>query len=253
VAELTVFHYLHKNTPLHRMDGRIKLLCLILLSLATGFASTWRDYTLLTATLLSALLVAQLPLAAIFKELKYFSFLITLVVVVHSFSIPGTPLPRCPVPGATVEGLTSGLLFSWRLVLFVTLCVLLTGTTPISSLTNAVEWFLRPIPFIPASRVATMINLTFLLIPLLFDAAAEIAAAQQARCIARNKSPLRRILFTAYPLLVQTIRRAEELALAMEARCYSEERTRAVFAAAPGDRLLLAATLLVFSLVFFIR
>lgn len=253
MAELTVFHYLHKKTLLHRMDGRIKLMCMILFSVAASFASARHDFIILTMTLLTALFMAQLPVVTLLKELKYFAFLIVLVVVVHSFSIPGTPLADCPVPGVTVEGITSGLFFAWRLLLIIAICVIFTGTTSLATLKNVIEWFLRPIPFIPAPRVAVMINLTFILIPLILDQASEIITAQKARCIEGRNNPIKRIMFIAFPLLVQTFRRTDEMALAMEARCYSEDRTRAVFTTAPTDWFILAFSLLVSSLVFFFR
>lgn len=251
MAELTIFHYMHKNSILHNMDGRIKLACMVLFSVTSSFASTKPDFIILTVVLLIALFVSQLPVVTLLREIKYFSFLITAVIVVHSFSIPGAPLPNFPIPGFTVEGLTSGLVFAWRLTLIIMVCIILTGTTSLSLLRNAIEWFLRPIPFIPESRVATMINLTFILVPLIFDQASEMLSAQKARCIEGRKSPIKRVMFIAFPLLVQTFRRVDEMVLAMEARCYSEDRTKAVFRTTINDWLILCFSALVCSAVLF--
>ena len=243
MVQLTVFHYIHKNSVLHQMDGRIKLVCLLIISMTVSFASTKADFTLLTMVLLGALFLSQLPILAVVKELKYFAFLILLVFVVNSFSIPGTPIDL--IPGITWEGVISGITFGWRLLLVIIICIILTGTTSLSLLRNAVEWFLRPIPFIPESRVATMINLVFVLIPLIFDQAAEMISAQKARYVEGRKNPIKRILFLVYPLLTQTFLRADELVLAMEARCYSEQRTRAIFKATMKDWLVLLFTMLI--------
>jgi energy-coupling factor transporter transmembrane protein EcfT len=251
MAELTIFHYLHKNSVLHKMDGRIKLICMILFSISASFASSKSDFTILTIVLLATLFIAQLPITTLLKELKFFSFLIILVIVVHSFSIPGSPIPNFPVPGLTIEGITSGLVFAWRLILIIIICIIFTGTTPLLLLRNVIEWFLRPVPLIPASRVAIMINLTFALIPLIFDQASEMLNAQKARCIEGRKNPVKRIMFTAFPLLVQTFRRTDELILAMEARCYSEDRTKAVFATTISDWFILTFSIVVAVIVFF--
>jgi energy-coupling factor transporter transmembrane protein EcfT len=80
-----------------------------------------------------------------------------------------------------------------------------------------------------------MMNLTFVLFPVIFDKFAEMMAAQKARCVELRKNKIKRIIFTAAPLLSQTLRKAEEIAYAMESRCYTEERTKAVFQTKPQD------------------
>ncbi|HHT9110605.1 MAG TPA: energy-coupling factor transporter transmembrane component T family protein [Candidatus Brocadiaceae bacterium] len=251
MVELTIFHYMHKNSIIHKMDGRIKLACMILLSASVSFTSAKFALATLTIILLATLFIAKLPIMTLLNELRYFAFLIALVFGIRSFSIPGTPIPNFPLRVVTVEGITSGLLFAWRLILIIIICLILTGTTSFSSLRNVIEWFLRPIPFIPAARVAIMVNLTFVLIPLIFDQASEMLNAQKARCIEGRKNPVKRIMFIAFPLLVQTFRCADEMVLAMEARCYSEDRTRAVFTTTINDWFILAFSILVSSIVFF--
>lgn len=251
MAALTVFHFIHRGSPLHKLDARAKLVCMVLFSVSASLASTRLDFTILTLTLLIALLVAQLPIITLLKELRYFSLLIVPVAIVHAFAVPGTPVAGFPIPGLTIEGINSGLVFAWRLVLIVVICVILTGTTSLSSLSNAIEWFLRPIPFVPASRVATMINLTFVFIPLVFDQASEMLTAQRARCIEGRRNPVKRISFIAFPLLTDTFRRTDEMVMAMEARCYCEDRTRAALTMTTNDWLAIVASALVSSLVFF--
>ncbi|MCL6610498.1 MAG: energy-coupling factor transporter transmembrane protein EcfT [Peptococcaceae bacterium] len=250
--QLNVFHYMHKDSVIHRMDCRIKLGCMVLLSVTASFASTWADFGILAGVFAAALLGSKLPVAALLRELRFFAFLILLVFLVHSFSVPGQPVQSVPLPGLTVEGVTSGLTFAGKLLLIIILCVVLAGTTPLSLLGKAVEWFLRPVPFIPEARVATMINLVFVLIPLIFSQAGEILNAQKARCVERRKNPVKRIIFLAFPLLFQTFKKADDLALAMEARCYSEKRTKAVFKATPVDWGILIFSAAVFLAVFFV-
>jgi biotin transport system permease protein len=251
MAELNIFHYLPKKSLLHAMDGRIKLICMILFSITTSIATRIFDLSILTLVLFIALISSQLPLKKLFTEVRYFLFLIGLVIVVHSFSIPGAPIANIPIHGLTWEGLCSGLLFGWRLILIILISTILTETTPLSLLRNVIEWFLRPIPFIREARVAMMFSLTFVLIPLIFDQASEMMDAQKARCIEGRRSPIKRVLFLIYPLLLHTFMRADEMVFAMESRCYSEDRTPVIFKTKVPDWFFLIFSGLVCSIVFF--
>jgi biotin transport system permease protein len=251
MAELNIFHYFPKPSLLHNMDGRIKLACMILFAIAASMAARIFDFIVLTSVLVIALISAGLPLNKLVAEIKYFLFLIGMVILFHSWSVPGTPVPYFPMSGFSREGLTSGVLFGWRLILIIGICALLTGTTSLASLKNVIEWLLRPIPFIRETRVATMFSLTFVLIPLIFDQAAEMLEAQKARGIENRKNPVLQVRFLALPLLIQTFRRADEMVQAMESRCYSEERTPVHFQSNIKDWLLFGFTGLVCMPVFF--
>lgn len=225
---------------IHHMDGRIKLLCMILLTVAAGIAISIWDLALLTLVLVMALRVSRLPIKNVLTDMRYFLFLIGFVLVMKAWSVPGTPvLTSLPSYSPTWEGLISGLMYGWRLILILFLSTLLAGTTSLTVLKNVIEWFLSPIPFVPAARVATMFSLTFVLIPLIFDQASEMREAQRARGIEGRKSLIARIKFLIFPLLLHTFRGADEMVLAMESRCYSEARTRLDFQTDRRDWLLL--------------
>ncbi|MFY9141172.1 MAG: energy-coupling factor transporter transmembrane protein EcfT [Thermacetogeniaceae bacterium] len=249
MAEITFFHYIHKDTVLHRMDGRLKLICLLLLSLSASFASKLEHYLVLLFVVIFALLIAKLPIKALLKDIKFFGIIILIVIVVDAFNIPGDPIPYFPVTSISTKGLITGLRFAGRLTIIILVCAVITGTTSLMTLRNVVEWFLRPIPFVPEVRIATMISLTFTLIPVIFDNLAEMMYAQKARCVELRKNPIERINFIVFPLLSQTLRKADEIVYAMEARCYSEVRTRAVFKTNKIDWLLLAICISVFLFV----
>lgn len=251
MAELNIFHYLPKKSVIHELDGRIKLICVILFTAVISCATKLFDLTVMSLVLLVVLIFSRLPVKKLLSEVRYFLFLIGMVLVVHSWSVPGTPIFNLSFLTFTWEGLNSGLFFGWRLVLIVTLCSVLTGTTSLLSLKNVIEWFLRPIPFVPETSVATMFSLTFVLIPLLFDQASEILDAQKARCVEGRKNPVSRIVSLVFPLFLHTFRRADEIIFAMESRCYSEIRTKAVFQTKISDWLLLIFSGLIFLLFFF--
>lgn len=246
MAEITFFHYIHRDTVLHRMDGRLKLVCMLLISLSASFAPALHHYLLLFCLLLVALRTAKLPWTALFKELKFFGLIILLVISINAYTIPGDPISYLPLPGLSRQGVVTGLRFAGRLINILLVCVVVTGTTSIRTFGNVIEWFLRPVPFVPETRIATMVSLTFVLIPVLFDQFAEMMTAQKARCIELRKNPIKRLYFAVFPFLEQTLRRTDQIVEAMEARGYSELRTRAVFKSNKCDWLILALCLLVF-------
>ena len=253
MAQITFFHYIHKDTVLHRMDGRLKLLCMILLSLSASLASGPLYYLVLLCLIGSALFFAKLPLFALLKDMKFFALIMVIVFVSNAFNVPGEPIPGFPLQSVSMEGIILGLRFAGRLILIVMICTVMTGTTSLWAFKNVIEWYLRPLPFIPAARVATMINLTFVLLPVIFDSYTEITNAQKARCVELRKNPVKRVGFIAFPLLGNTLRRADELVYAMESRCYSEARTPAVFKTNKIDWLLFAVSLTLLLFVSYFR
>lgn len=246
---MTFFHYIHKDTVLHRMDGRLKLVCMLLFSLSAGFASKLQDYLVPLFVLICALLIAKQPLTALLKEMKFFGIIIFIVIVVDALNIPGDPILKFSPASISIQGVITGLRFAGRLLIIILVCAVITGTTPLMTFRDVIEWYLRPIPFIPEVRVATMINLTFLLIPVIFDNFIEMMNAQKSRCVGLRKNPIKRMKFMVFPLFDQTLRRADEIVYAMEARCYSEVRTRATFKSNKKDWFMLAICISVFLFV----
>lgn len=251
MAELNIFHYIPQKSLIHNMDGRVKLICMILLTVSAGIAVRIVDLSILTCILLITLIASKLPIKNLLAEIRYFLFLIGIIIVVNSLSVPGTPITSIPIHGLTWEGLNSGLRYGWRLILILLMCTILTGTTPLSLLKSVIEWFLAPVPFVPEARVATMFSLTFVLIPLIFDQASEMQEAQKARCIEARKNPIGRVMSLLFPLLLQTFLRADEIVQAMESRCYSEVRTKAVFKTNTMDWLILIFSGLIFLMIIF--
>lgn len=246
MAQITFFHYIHKDTPLHHMDGRLKLLCMLLLSLSASLLSKPHHYLTALCIVIFALFAARLPILAILKDMKLFAVIIIIVLLSNALSIPGDPIPGFPIPHISIQGVITGLRFAGRLTLIIMVCAVMTGTTSLLTFKNIIEWYLRPIPFIPEVRVATMINLTFVLIPVIFDSYTEMVNAQRSRCVELRKNPIKRISFIVLPLLSRTLRRTDEIVYAMEARCYSEVRTRAVFQTKKADWLIFALCFIVF-------
>ena len=93
MAQIVFFQYLEKDSLLHRMDGRLKLLCLLLLSLSVSLAKTPAHYAAAFCLLYAALSAAKLPLAALLREMRLFAFLLAAVFLANAFFTDGDPLP----------------------------------------------------------------------------------------------------------------------------------------------------------------
>ena len=124
-----------------------------------------------------------------------------------------------------MQGITNGILVCWRLALIVILGFAFISTTPPSAIKAAVQWFLKPVPFIPEKKVAVMMGLILRFVPVILDQARETAEAQKARGVENRKNPVYRLIKLSFPILRRTFERADNLVLAMEARCFIENRT----------------------------
>jgi len=224
VAELTAFGYFSGNSLLHSLDSRFKLLFIAVLSLVSlnlNFAALG----IISILLLGFIIYSRLPLYAMFKELRFFFILLAFVFVARALSTGGDPVIEVKFFSVSGEGLSDGLLVCWRLALVVLLAFTMVTTTRPSDIKAAVQWYLKPVPFIPEKKVAIMMGLILRFVPVIFDQAAETAEAQRARCVQNRKNPVYRLVKLGFPLLRRTFERADDLVAAMEARGFTENRT----------------------------
>jgi energy-coupling factor transporter transmembrane protein EcfT len=248
MVELNLFHYLPRHSVLHRMDARLKLAGVAFLSVAVSLSTGKVDLFLVTIVLAGAVGLARLPVGLFLGELWRFAYLIAATFVINVIGSSGAPLFPW-LPGITRAGLIAGLIWVWRLCAVLVIGLLLTGSTQLSELRAAVFWYFRPLPGRAAARLATMLSLTLSLIPLIFDQAATIREAQLSRGVALVKNPLRRLRYLVGPLLRETFRRVDELVLAMESRCYNEERTQPAFEGTVWDTGALGLALFLLGMV----
>lgn len=247
MAELTLFGYRHGNSLLHGIDVRFKILGLLLISLASLNVHVF-SLTILNALLVFLVIDCRLGFKTILREIRYFLFLMLIILLAHAISAKGTIVYRFNFLSVSIHGLYDGALICWRLFLVVLVGLLFVSTTRPSQIKVAVEWFLKPVPFISGRRVATMLSLVMRFIPVILNQAKETAEAQKARCVENRKNPIYRFKKIGFPLLRRTFETAEELAVAMEARCYSENRTEPEFAARLRDWMVLLVSVCLFLL-----
>jgi len=247
MAELTVFGFRQGTSLLHRLDVRFKLIFLVLISLSSLNAQV-AGLSLLTLILVVALINIRVSLGSILRDLRYASVLLIFIFVARALSTSGSAIVEFKIISITREGLYEGALVCWRLVIVIITGLAFVLTTRPSKIKAAVAWILRPFPFVPAKRIATMMSLIVRFMPVIFQQAKETLDAQRARGVENRKNPVYRLVKLGIPILRRTFERADKLALAMEARCYSENRTDPQLASGIKDWIALFAVVFLCSI-----
>jgi energy-coupling factor transporter transmembrane protein EcfT len=175
--------------------------------------------------LLALMSATRISLLKTLSSLRYFILLLGFVFIVRSVSMPGESVFSFFNISVSKQGLQDGGLIAVRFFVVMVTGMLFSATTNSSSIKNAFQWFLKPVPFIPEKRAAVMISLALRFLPLILVQAKQISDAQKARCSDLEKNPAKRIIRLVVPLLKKTFESADYLVLAMEARCYNEDRT----------------------------
>ena len=232
--DITLGQYLPGNSFMHRLDPRTKLLLatavMVVLFLVDGFLG----YLWIFGLLLLAIINGDIPLKSITRGLKPLTFIILLTVILNIFFTEGTILWQWGFIKITQEGIFKGILLGIRLILLILSTTVMTLTTSPLSITDGLEYLLSPLKKInfPVHELSMMLTIALRFIPTLLEETDKIMKAQMARGAdfesgnllkrAQNMVPL------LVPLFVSAFRRADDLATAMESRCYrgGEGRTR---------------------------
>jgi energy-coupling factor transporter transmembrane protein EcfT len=180
-----------------------------------------------------------LRIGRLLAEVRYF-----LVFLVFIFGVRTLTFDGGWTPAISAGSVTTALLVCWRLLVVVLMGLLLMATTRTAHIRAALVWFLTPLPWVNAKMAATMVGLVVRFIPVILFQASEISDAQKARCIQKRKNPLRRLTRFTIALFRRVFGSADELAAAMQSRCYHEDRTLPDLSFAPRDGLAALAGLL---------
>jgi energy-coupling factor transporter transmembrane protein EcfT len=224
MAELIVLSYKPGNSFLHNLDSRCKLFILLLINILSLNAAP--RYLASISVLLTTLFVWQkIPLKAALLQTRLFFLLLLFVWLTRAFFTPGDALIKISGIMLTREGMVSGALYCWRLVIILIAGILVISTSKTLEIKGAIQWFLKPVPLLPEKRVAMMISLMIRFLPLILEQGNEISDAQKSRGVEQVKNPVKRLSIYTVPLMRRIFSTADRLVLAMEARCYSEQRT----------------------------
>ena len=235
LSNITLGQYYPADSVVHRLDPRVKIVLLIALIVAIFLAQNLLAFVPVIAFLILATKLSKVPVKMMLKGLKPLRFILILTFILNLFFLQGeTPLLDLGFAVIKKESLITAIHYSLRLVLLVLASSLLTLTTPPITLTDGLERLLSPLRVIhfPAHEMAMMMSIALRFIPTLLEEADKIMKAQMARgadfesgnLIKRAKAMVPLLV----PLFVSAFRRAGDLAMAMEARCYhgGEGRTR---------------------------
>lgn len=232
---VTLGQYYPTNSTVHRMDPRMKIVLLVLFIVAVFMAKTLLAFIPVVAFVFIAAKLSKLPPMLLIKGLKPLRIILIITFVMNLFFLQGeTVLLDLGFLTIRKEPLFTACLYAARLILLVMGSSILTLTTAPVTLTDGLERLLSPLRVIrfPAHEMAMMMTIALRFIPTLLEEADKIMKAQTARgadfesgnLIARAKAMIPLLV----PLFVSAFRRAGDLAMAMEARCYhgGEHRTR---------------------------
>ena len=235
LKDITLGQYFPGNSAVHRMDPRMKLMLTIAYIVGVFMVGNVPGYLLALFYLYLVVRISGIRFGYLVKGVKPLRFIIIFTFVLNLFFVQGeTPVFDFGFWVLTKEALTNAIFFAMRLVFLVMGTSVLTLTTSPIQLTDGLESLMRPLQkfHFPAHELAMMMTIALRFIPTLLEETDKIQKAQMARgadfesgnLIARAKAMVPLLV----PLFVSAFRRANDLAMAMEARCYrgGEHRTR---------------------------
>ena len=232
LRDITLGQYFPGNTVVHRLDARTKIILTVVFIVALFQARGWAGYGFVTLLTFACMALSKIKPANMFKGIKPMLVIIILTAALNIFYTAGTPVR----PGwiITWEGIARAIQMVLRIVLLISGTFLLTYTTSPIALTDGLEKLLNPLKKIgvPVHEMTMMMSMALRFIPTLITETDKIMSAQKARGADFETGSLPRrakaLLPILVPLFVSAFKRADELAVAMESRCYhgGEGRTR---------------------------
>jgi len=235
LKDITIGQYIARDSIIHALDARIKIIITAILIIALFTINSFSVFGFFSLFILTVILLSKISFLKVVRGLKPIIFLIFLTLFIHIFlTNGGEVLWSWRFISIESEGVYTGFFMVSRIFLLILFTSLLTLTTSPLQLTDGIEYILSPLKRfgVPASELSMMMTIALRFIPTLLEEAEKIMKAQQARgadfesgnLIQRAKS----LVPLLVPLFISAFRRADDLALAMESRCYrgGEGRTR---------------------------
>ena len=235
LKDITLGQYFPGKSPIHLLDPRTKLLFLIIYFIALFTADGWVSYGIVLVFLSTVIYMTTIPLKTIVKGLKPLIFILVFTGILNLFMTPGeNVLVSFWGLKITTEGLVQAIFMVSRILMLIVGTFLLTYTTSPIALTDGLESLLGPLKklHLPVHELSMMMCIALRFIPTLIEETDKIMSAQKARGADFETGSLmqrvRALVPILVPLFIGAFRRADELATAMECRCYQggEGRTK---------------------------
>ena len=227
LKDITLGQYFPGNSPIHRLDPRTKLIVLVVYIVALFLAVNWASYGLMFLFLTVCVAISRIPLKALVHGMKPLLFILIFTGILNVFFTPdGTTIVEFWRIRITTGGLIRAAFMMLRIMMLITGTFLLTYTTSPIALTDGLESLLGPLKVIrvPVHELAMMMCIALRFIPTLIEETDKIMSAQKARGAdfetGSLMSRVKALVPILVPLFISAFRRADELATAMECRCY---------------------------------
>lgn len=232
LKDITLGQYFPGDTVVHRLDPRTKLLLVIIYIVGLFNSVGWASYAFVILVTALSMAISKIKPRSALKGLKPLVIIIILTAVLNIFYTDGTPIVEGWI--ITWEGIERAVMMSLRIILLIVGTFMLTYTTSPIALTDGLEIMMGPLKKIkiPVHEMSMMMSMALRFIPTLIEETDKIMSAQKARGADFDSGNLfqraKALLPILVPLFVSAFRRADELAVAMESRCYhgGEGRTR---------------------------
>ena len=234
LKDITLGQYFPGNSLLHRLDPRTKILLTVIFIVALFMAKALVGYAVLLLVLSVCIAISKVKLKSILRGLKPIMFIIIITGVLNLFWTPGRTIWQWGFLNLTVEGVWAAVYMVLRISMLIICTFLLTYTTSPILLTDGLENLLGPLKkiHVPVHELSMMMSIALRFIPTLIEETDKIMSAQKARGADFDTGSLldkaKALIPLLVPLFISAFRRADELAVAMECRCYhgGEGRTR---------------------------
>ena len=234
LKDITLGQYFPGNSLAHRLDPRTKILLTVLYIVALFCAKWFVSYALAAVLLIAGIMVSGVALRALVRGLKPILFIICFTAVLNLFYTPGEIWVSFWIFKITKQGISTAFFMVLRIMMLIMGTFLLTYTTSPIALTDGLETLLGPLKKIrvPVHELAMIMSIALRMIPTLIEETDKIMSAQKARGADFESGNLlqraRALVPILVPLFISAFRRADELAVAMECRCYhgGEGRTK---------------------------
>ena len=226
LRDITLGQYYQTDSILHRLDPRVKLIGTFAFIVGLFLAGNVAGYAVAAIFLVSMIKLSHVPVKFMLKGMKAIAFLIVITVVFNTFMTPGEVLIQVWKLKVTKEGLIMAAKLALRLSFLIIGSSIMALTTAPNQLTDAIESVMGPLKrlHVPVHEVAMMMSIALRFIPILMEETDKIMKAQEARGASFDSGNLidktKALIPLLVPLFISAFRRANDLAMAMEARCY---------------------------------
>lgn len=234
ISDITIGQYFPGNSPIHKMDARVKIVLTLTVIITIFLCGNFASLALVAFSIFGFVALSKIKIKTVLKGIKPLIFIIAITAFINLFYGTGEPVAEFWIFKITKNGIMNAVFLAVRIISLVVASSLLTYTTTPTALTDAIERLLKPLTYlkIDVHTFAMTMTIALRFIPTLVEEVEKITAAQKSRGADMESGNLLRrvkaLIPVLIPLFVSSFRRANELAYAMECRCYrgGEGRTK---------------------------